>query len=154
MPIVDVTCPHCGAPLKVNPEAKRLICQYCGNEFIVEEAIKSFNVEINNSKITNIFNGATIYTNKKQETTELTIVLESPRGTTCELYVDDVLVFSNTKACTKQIQIPKGMHILHCCTFDGIFRSPMVSEQIDIQKPLSIKLRNHILKNIEMTIYP
>lgn len=63
MPLVDAVCPHCGAPLKVNPDAKTLTCRYCGNEFVVQDAINNVNVNIENSQINNNFNGATVYIN-------------------------------------------------------------------------------------------
>lgn len=61
MPLTPAKCPHCGAAIQVNPNAKQLLCRYCGNEFIVEEAIKNVNVTIKDSQINNDFSGATIY---------------------------------------------------------------------------------------------
>ena len=67
MPLVDAVCPHCGAPLKVNPDAKTLTCRYCGNEFVVQEAIN--NVNIKDSVVNNDMRGSTIYINNVENKT-------------------------------------------------------------------------------------
>ena len=64
MPLVDAVCPHCGAPLKVNPDAKTLTCRYCGNDFVVQDAIT--NINIKDSHVTNVFNGATVVLNNDE----------------------------------------------------------------------------------------
>lgn len=37
MKLVDVTCPHCGATLKVDPTSKTATCEYCGASFLIDD---------------------------------------------------------------------------------------------------------------------
>jgi predicted RNA-binding Zn-ribbon protein involved in translation (DUF1610 family) len=39
MPIISMRCPNCGAELKVNDSLEKLYCNYCGNLFILPEAM-------------------------------------------------------------------------------------------------------------------
>lgn len=55
MPLVNANCPSCGATIEVNPEAKTLVCRFCGSSFIVEQAINNYN-----SYITNNIQGNTV----------------------------------------------------------------------------------------------
>lgn len=54
MKLVKAKCTSCGAELEVNPEAECLICRYCGSPFIVDKAIKNYNVTISNIVNTNV----------------------------------------------------------------------------------------------------
>ena len=36
MKIVDLTCPHCGANLKVDPSAAEYTCEYCGSKVLLD----------------------------------------------------------------------------------------------------------------------
>lgn len=37
MKLISLTCDKCNATLQVNPELKRCICQYCGNEMLIDD---------------------------------------------------------------------------------------------------------------------
>lgn len=39
MKLIDLTCSKCGAQLKVNPELSKCMCQYCGNEMLIDQEI-------------------------------------------------------------------------------------------------------------------
>ena len=39
MKLIDLTCSRCGAVLKVNSELQKCICQYCGNEMLIDNEI-------------------------------------------------------------------------------------------------------------------
>lgn len=43
MPLVPAKCPECGGLVEVNTEKKAGICHHCGEAFIVEDAIQTFN---------------------------------------------------------------------------------------------------------------
>ena len=49
MKLVDLVCTKCNAALQVNPELTRCICQYCGNEMLIDDEIKKRQVEITNA---------------------------------------------------------------------------------------------------------
>ena len=40
MKLVSMNCPHCNAPLKVNPELKSASCNYCGYQFAIDDEVK------------------------------------------------------------------------------------------------------------------
>ncbi len=55
MPIIPLTCPSCGASLRVDSNKDAAICDYCGRPYIVKDAI--VNNYINNvTNVTNINN--------------------------------------------------------------------------------------------------
>lgn len=39
MKLIDLTCNKCGAQLKVNAELSKCMCQYCGNEMLIDQEI-------------------------------------------------------------------------------------------------------------------
>ena len=43
---VDAKCTNCGAKLEVNPNMKKASCSYCGAEFLVEQAINNYHVQL------------------------------------------------------------------------------------------------------------
>ena len=43
---VDAKCTNCGAKLEVDPNMKKAVCSYCGAEFIVDQAINNYNVQM------------------------------------------------------------------------------------------------------------
>jgi DNA-directed RNA polymerase subunit RPC12/RpoP len=60
MALVKAQCTECGATIEVNPNATNLTCRYCGSNFIVEKAIKNYNINVNKSNIINNFSGANV----------------------------------------------------------------------------------------------
>ena len=43
MPFVQAKCPECGGILAVDSSKKAAVCQFCGEAFIVQEAINNYN---------------------------------------------------------------------------------------------------------------
>ena len=43
MPFVQAKCPECGGMLAVDDSKKAANCQFCGEAFIVQEAINNYN---------------------------------------------------------------------------------------------------------------
>lgn len=43
---VDAKCTNCGAKLEVDPNMKKASCSYCGAEFLVEQAINNYNIQV------------------------------------------------------------------------------------------------------------
>lgn len=52
MPIVSAICPSCSAPLEVDNKTEAGVCKFCGNAFITEKAINSFNINMRSKPIT------------------------------------------------------------------------------------------------------
>lgn len=43
MSFVQAKCPECGGVLAVDADKKAAVCQFCGEPFIVQEAINNYN---------------------------------------------------------------------------------------------------------------
>lgn len=57
MPFVQAKCPECGGMLAVDDSKKAAICQFCGNAFIVEEAVNNYiTYNITNNTTNNVTN--------------------------------------------------------------------------------------------------
>lgn len=39
MKLIDLTCSKCGATLQVNQDLRKCMCQYCGNEMLIDDEI-------------------------------------------------------------------------------------------------------------------
>lgn len=39
MKLLDITCPHCGAAMKVTDNAKTVHCEYCNHDFIIDDEV-------------------------------------------------------------------------------------------------------------------
>lgn len=39
MKLLDVTCPHCGAAMKVTENAKTVHCEYCNHDFVFDDEV-------------------------------------------------------------------------------------------------------------------
>lgn len=46
MSLINAICTNCGAQLKVESNKEAAICEYCGSAFIVEKAIKNYNLSL------------------------------------------------------------------------------------------------------------
>ena len=44
--LVNAKCTNCGAKLEVNPDVTKAKCSYCDAEFIVEQAINNYNIQV------------------------------------------------------------------------------------------------------------
>ena len=68
MPFVQAKCPECGGMLAVDDSKKAAVCQFCGEAFIVQEAINNYitnNITNNNTThnygegaVVNVYDGA------------------------------------------------------------------------------------------------
>jgi hypothetical protein len=38
---VSISCPYCNAPVNINVNQKTGTCEYCGREFVCQDALKS-----------------------------------------------------------------------------------------------------------------
>ena len=53
MNLVETKCPNCGANIQVDPGKEAAICEYCGQPFVVERAIKNYGTINYGDNITN-----------------------------------------------------------------------------------------------------
>ncbi|MBR1770879.1 MAG: hypothetical protein IJ747_02495 [Lachnospiraceae bacterium] len=47
MKLIDLRCSSCGAMMQVNPDLKKVVCNYCGSELLIDDESKK--IEIANS---------------------------------------------------------------------------------------------------------
>lgn len=45
MRLIDLTCSKCGATLNVNPDLKKCMCQYCGNEMLIDDEVIHYTLD-------------------------------------------------------------------------------------------------------------
>lgn len=45
MKLIDLTCSKCNAALQVNPELTKCICNYCGNEMLIDDEVKKSEIQ-------------------------------------------------------------------------------------------------------------
>ena len=163
MPLVKAKCTECGAPIEVNPNAEKLICRYCGNEFIVEKAINNYNVSINASVVNNNFNGAVIYMNNDSYPSKYNyrfLTLRYKRqlrdiGGSVIFYVDEKMVYSAGKSFNEKIQITDEAHSIRAELRDNLTGNTQKTNIINIEcgnKEYIIEVHNHIIAAPEIYI--
>lgn len=53
MALLPAKCPECGGLVEVNDEKRAGLCKFCGQPFVIEDAIQTFNTYYNINNITN-----------------------------------------------------------------------------------------------------
>lgn len=66
MSMIDVKCPNCGAPIKINDAHDAHTCEYCGSSFLTSAAVINNGTYINNQTINNVKQD-NLWTYKAQE---------------------------------------------------------------------------------------
>ena len=49
MKLIDLTCTKCNATLQVNADLKKCICQYCGNEMLIDDETVQVHHQMDNA---------------------------------------------------------------------------------------------------------
>ena len=108
MPFVQAKCPECGGMLAVDDSKKAAMCQFCGEAFIVQEAVNNYvtNNITNNTTNHNYGEGAVvnIYEDNSKDFVIEAGVLKEYKG------ADDNIVLPNTvktigEACFENMSI-------------------------------------------------
>lgn len=64
MPLLPAKCPECGGLIEVTSEKKAGLCQYCGQPFVVEDAVNNFNqyfnITYNHNTVNNYSDGTIV----------------------------------------------------------------------------------------------
>ncbi len=104
MPLVPAKCPDCGGLVEVDNEKRAGLCQHCGNPFVVEDAIQTFNTYYNitnNYNTTNVTNNNTsigegavvnIYEDKTKDFVIEGGVLKKYQGESVDVVIPDTVV--------------------------------------------------------------
>lgn len=53
--LIPVKCPYCGASASVNPNGQNAICQFCGTQFLIQDAIQRIQISTTVRTINNDF---------------------------------------------------------------------------------------------------
>lgn len=68
MPLIPAKCTECGANINIDSEKKLGVCEYCGQPFVVQEAIQNFNTSYNITNNNNISaKVVNVYDNKSSD---------------------------------------------------------------------------------------
>lgn len=104
MPFVQAKCPECGGMLAVDADKKAANCQFCGEAFIVQEAINNYNTyneTINNYNTTHQYgDGAVVnvYENKSKDFVIEAGVLKEYHGESADIIIPDNVTQIGCKA--------------------------------------------------------
>lgn len=98
MPFVQAKCPMCGGMLAVDDAKKAAVCQFCGDAFVVEEAVNNYitNNITNNTINNNIGDGAIVNVIEQSKSVPALLervaqFLEDKDWNTAVKYCDDIL---------------------------------------------------------------
>ncbi len=98
MALLPAKCPDCGGLIEVDKEKKLGICQHCGNPFVVEDAIKTFNTSYNVSgdlTVKHNYSDGTVvnvYEDKSKDFVIVGGVLKEYRGESCHVVIPDGVI--------------------------------------------------------------
>jgi len=97
MPLVPAKCPECGGLVEVDNEKRAGLCQHCGQPFVVEDAIQTFNTyyqTTNNYNTThNYGEGAVVnvYEDKNKDFVIEAGVLKEYHGASTDIVIPDTV---------------------------------------------------------------
>ena len=95
MSFVQAKCPECGGMLAVDADKKVAVCQFCGEAFIVQEAINNYNTyneTINNYNTTHNYSAGTtvnVYEDKNKDFVVEAGVLKEYHGESVDVYLPE-----------------------------------------------------------------
>lgn len=140
MPLVQAKCTNCGAALNVDDSKEAMVCQFCGEAFIVEKAINNYNITNNiQASVVNIYGGTSDfeiqagelikYTGASVNVTIPDTVKIIGKGAFQSLSIESVVIPNSVthigsyafSYCTnlKEIAIPNSVTSIGDCAFDG-----------------------------------
>ena len=162
MPLMPAKCPECGGLVEVNSENRAGLCQHCGQPFVVEDAINTFNNYFN---VTNIYNTTNQTSHNYSDGTTVNVyedtnkdfvieagVLKEYHGEAVDIVLPDT-VLEISSECFKgmnlsSIRFPKSLK--HLDNVDGnLFK---LKVELDSDNPYMIIKDNVILNKNETRV--
>mgnify|MGYP000983455739 CR=1 FL=1 len=162
MPLMPAKCPECGGLVEVNSENRAGLCQHCGQPFVVEDAINTFNNYFN---VTNIYNTTNQTSHNYSDGTTVNVyedtnkdfvieagVLKEYHGESVDVIIPDT-VLEISSECFKgmnlsSIRFPKSLK--HLDNVDGnLFK---LKVELDSDNPYMIIKDNVILNKNETRV--
>lgn len=122
MPFVQAKCPECGGMLAVDNSKKAAICQFCGNAFVVEEAVNNYitnNITNNNFGAGAVVN---IYADSEKDFVIEAGVLTKYKGASADVVIPDTVskignhCFANSNI--KSVVIPNSVNEIEYYAFE------------------------------------
>lgn len=101
MPLMPAKCPECGGLVEVNSENKAGICQFCGQPFVIEDAINTFNNYFN---VTNIYNTTNQTTNNYGDGATVNVYEDKNKD-----FVIEAGVLKEYHGASTDVEIPEGV---------------------------------------------
>lgn len=142
MAFVQAKCPECGGMLAVDADKKAAVCQFCGEAFIVQEAVNNYNTyntTNNNYNTTHQYgDGAVVnvYEDKSKDFVIEAGVLKEYHGESVDVVIPDNVYEIGEKAfyCMKikSISLPRELKIIGREAFQGCL------ELTEIELPNSV----------------
>lgn len=127
MPFVQAKCLECGGMLAVDADKKAAVCQFCGEAFIVQEAINNYNTynTTNNNTTHQYGDGAVvnIYEDKSKDFVIEAGVLKEYHGESADIIIPDNVTEIGSKAFAGSgivsISIPQSVVKVEFDAFSG-----------------------------------
>ena len=114
MPVVEAKCTNCGAALSVDDSKEAMVCQFCGEAFIVEKAINNYN-------ITNNIQAQTVFINSVSDFEIEGGILKNYRGLSAFVTIPEIVSKIGFKAFwqmnIRSVIIPDGVEIIESLAF-------------------------------------
>jgi len=158
MPFVQAKCPECGGMLAVDEEKRLAVCQFCGEPFVVQEAVNNYNTyntTNNNYNTTHNYGDGTtvnVYEDTNKDFVIEAGVLKEYHGESVDVIIPDT-VLEISSECFKgmnlsSIRFPKSLK--HLDNVDGnLFK---LKVELDSDNPYMIIKDNVILNKNETRV--
>ena len=156
MPFVQAKCPECGGMLAVDEEKRLAVCQFCGEPFVVQEAVNNYNTyntTNNNYNTTHNYGDGTtvnVYEDTNKDFVIEAGVLKEYHGESVDVIIP-YTVLEISRECFKgmnlaSIRFPKSLK--HLDNVDGnLFK---LKVELDSDNPYML-IHDHVLLNTNET---
>lgn len=142
MAFVQAKCPECGGMLAVDADKKAAVCQFCGEAFIVQEAVNNYNtynITNNNYDTTHQYGDGSVvnvYEFKRKDFVIEAGVLKEYHGESVDVVIPDNVNEIGEKAFSrmmiKSVLLPRNLKKINFQAFSGC------SELTEIALPNSL----------------
>ncbi len=158
MPFVQAKCPECGGMLAVDEEKRLAVCQFCGEPFVVQEAVNNYNTyntTNNNYNTTHNYGDGTtvnVYEDTNKDFVVEAGVLKEYHGEAVDVIIPDTVLEISSKCFEEMnlssIKLPKSLKHLYDVD-ENLFK---LKVELDSDNPYMIIKDNLILNKDETRV--
>lgn len=158
MPFVQAKCPECGGMLAVDEEKRLAVCQFCGEPFVVQEAVNNYNTyntTNNNYNTTHNYGDGTtvnVYEDTNKDFVIEAGVLKEYHGESVDVIIPDTVLEISSKCFEEMnlssIKLPKSLKHLYDVD-ENLFK---LKVELDSDNPYMIIKDNLILNKDETRV--